>query len=165
MSSSGTPDAPGGAADEGADLVEEQGGELGDEERAQLSQAAEQVAAIRAQLAAAPVELVVTNHVMGLYELATVHLDQASPDLGSARLAIDALGAILDACKGRLGDAEATLIGARGQIQLAFVAVSRRTAPATNGGKDGAEPSQPPTARPPADQAPTDQDGETSTEV
>jgi hypothetical protein len=124
MSSSGTPESPGAGATPGVPEADD----LTDEQREQLGQAAQQVAAIRAQLAAAPAELVVTNHVMGLYELAAVHLDQERPNLAAARLAIDALGAVLDACKGRLGDAEATLVGARGQIQLAFVAVSGRAA-------------------------------------
>ena len=99
--------------------------ELTEEERARLEEAAEEVAAVRAQLAAAPAEQVVANHVIGLYELAAIHLASQPPDLTSSRLAIDALAAVLDACQGRLGDLEPTLSGARSQIQLAFVAASR----------------------------------------
>ena len=73
----------------------------------------------------------ITNHVMGLYELAAIHLGQATPNLPAARLAIDALGAVLDSCKGRLGETEATLGAARSQIQLAFVGVANRGGSAT----------------------------------
>ena len=83
---------------------------------------------VRAQLAAAPPELVVTNHLMGFYELAAIHLDREDPDLAAAKLAIDALTGVLDACKGRLGENEKLLADARTQIQLAFVAVSRQVA-------------------------------------
>lgn len=140
MSDTGTPDAPRDPVSPGEAPAGTDDTGLSDDQRDQLSQAAEQVAAIRAQLAATPVELVVANHVMGLYELAAVHLDQAQPNLGSARLAIDALGAILDACKGRLGENEATLVGARSQLQLAYVAVSGRAGGAPGDGEPRPEP-------------------------
>ena len=38
-----------------------------------------------------PAEVVVVNHVMGLYELAAIHLSSDTPDLVSAALAIDAM--------------------------------------------------------------------------
>lgn len=99
--------------------------QLSAEEQARLQEAAEEVAAVRAQLAAAPPEQVVANHVIGLYELAAIHLSQQPPRLDAARLAIDALGGMLDACRGRLGEVEATLGAARSQIQMAFVGASR----------------------------------------
>jgi hypothetical protein len=88
-----------------------------------MAEVAGEISEIRAQLAAAAPELVVANHVMGLYELAAVHLNREQPDLQAARLAIDALCGILEACKGRLGEAEATLVDARQQLQLAYVQV------------------------------------------
>ena len=103
---------------------------LSAEEQAKLADAAEEVAAARAQLAAAPASYVVANHVMGLYELAAIHLSQDPPNLSEARLAIDALVAVLEACKGRLADAEPTLLGARSQLQLAFVEVASRASDA-----------------------------------
>jgi hypothetical protein len=99
--------------------------ELSADEQARLAEAAQEVAAIRAQLAAAPPEQVVANHLIGLYELAAIHLSQTPPGLDAARLAIDALAAVLDACQGRLGELEPTLVAARSQIQLAFVAARR----------------------------------------
>ena len=109
---------------------------LTSEQEAALADAAAELAQVRAQLAATPVELVVTNHVMGLYELAAIHLNREDPDLAAARLAIDALGGVLEACKGRLGEAEATLVDARSQLQMAFVSVAdwvRREAEGTRG--------------------------------
>jgi hypothetical protein len=94
------------------------------EQEEALAEAAEEMAKVRAQLVAAPAEYVVTNHVMGLYELAAIHLNRDQPDLSSARLAIDALVGVLEACKGRLGDTEPTLTEARAQLQMAFVQVS-----------------------------------------
>ncbi len=96
---------------------------LNAEEAEQLADAAAEVARIRDQLAQAPPELVVANHVMGLYELAAVHLNQEVPNIEAARLAIDALGALLDACKGRLGPDEATLTQARTSLQMVFVQI------------------------------------------
>ncbi|MFN0091821.1 MAG: hypothetical protein ACKVWR_16385 [Acidimicrobiales bacterium] len=101
--------------------------DLSPEEQAQLAELAEQVAETRRQVAAAPAESVVANHLIGLYELAAIHLGQETPNLPAARLAIDALAAVLDRLAGRLGEAEATLVEARSQIQLAFVAVSERS--------------------------------------
>lgn len=89
-----------------------------------MEEAAAEIAQIKEQLAAAPPELVVANHVMGLYELAAIHLNRETPDLDAARLAIDALAGVLDACKGRLGEAEPTLSGARQQLQMTFVQVA-----------------------------------------
>lgn len=99
--------------------------ELSDEERAQLEQAVIQMAEQERQLATTPPEVVVSNHVMGLYELAAIHLRQSPPNLNEASLAIDAMAAVLDGLEGRLGENEATLRDARTQLQQAFVGVSK----------------------------------------
>ena len=41
----------------------------------------------RSRLAEVPAEVVITNHVMGLYELAAIHLSAEQPDLAQAALA------------------------------------------------------------------------------
>ncbi len=64
---------------------------------------AEQVAAMRAELANSPVEVVVANHCYGLFELAAVYLSQQPPLLSQARLAIDALGSLVDRARGSAG--------------------------------------------------------------
>lgn len=104
--------------------------DLSPEDQARLEEAAAEVADIRQQLAEAPPDVVVANHVMGLYELAAVHLSVQPPNLPAAQLAIDALGAVMDACQGRLGEHESELAGARSQLQMAFVQVAQGDAPA-----------------------------------
>lgn len=68
-----------------------------------------------------PATDIVVQHAMGLYELAVVHLSQEQPDLAAARLAIDALGALVDGLQGRLGPAEDQLGSVRTQLQMAVV--------------------------------------------
>jgi hypothetical protein len=62
---------------------------------------------------------------MGLYELAAIHLSVDPPSLDDARLAIDAMVALVDGLSGRLGEHEPVLIEARTQLQMAFVEVKR----------------------------------------
>ncbi len=79
---------------------------------------------LRRQLANTPAEVVVANHCYGLFELAAVYLSQAPPRLGPAQLAIDALGALLDATGPRLGEAQRGLQEGLTQLRLAFVQMS-----------------------------------------
>jgi hypothetical protein len=77
--------------------------------------------AMRKQLASTPAEVVMANHCYGIFELATIYLSHKPPMLFEARLAIDGLGALLNGVKGRLGEAEPSLLEALSQLQLAFV--------------------------------------------
>jgi hypothetical protein len=94
-----------------------------DRERAlaQLHQMAEEMAEVQRQMAEAPAAVVIANHAMGIYELATIHLRQQPPNLTEARVAIDAFGALLGALQGKLGPDEATLIQALQQLRMAYV--------------------------------------------
>src|SRR5688572_13362508 len=83
--------------------------DLTDEQRAQLEDAAEEISEIRRQLASVPAARVVANHAMGLYELAAIHLGAQPPNLGEARVAIDAMGGIVDALDDRMGEDEGVL--------------------------------------------------------
>ena len=84
---------------------------------------AAQVEAMRAELANAPVEVVVANHCYALFELAALHLSQQPPHLAEARLAIDALGCLVDGLEGRLGEGESVLKEGRASLQLAWVQI------------------------------------------
>src|SRR4051794_34502395 len=53
----------------------------------QVDTARDAVEAARQRLADVPAEVVVVNHVMGLYELAAIHLSAAPPNLTGAALA------------------------------------------------------------------------------
>ena len=86
-------------------------------------QAKEELDAMRDQLVQAPVELVIANHAMGLWELAALHLSNKPPHLPQAQLAIDALSALLDGLQGRLGDDERSLRDGLAEIRLAFVQI------------------------------------------
>jgi hypothetical protein len=79
---------------------------------------------VRRQLLEAPVEVVVANHAYGLFELAALHLSALPPNLDQARLAVDALGALIGGLEGRLGQVEPALMDALAQIRLAYVQIS-----------------------------------------
>ena len=99
---------------------------LSPEEQSQAEALAREMAAVREQLASTPAALVVANHLMGLYELAAIHLSQQPANMDEASVAIDALGAVVEALPDRLGEAEATLRDALHQIQLAYVQVGQQ---------------------------------------
>ena len=82
-----------------------------------------QLAELQRQLAQTPVDVVVANHAFGLFELAALHLSQEQPDFPAARLAIDAMAALVEGLQGRLGQAEEDLVGGLAQIRLAYVQV------------------------------------------
>ena len=100
---------------------------LSPEEQSQAEALAREMAAVREQLASTPAALVVANHLMGLYELAAIHLSQQPANMGEASVAIDALGAVVEALPDRLGEAEATLRDALHQIRLAYVQGGQQT--------------------------------------
>jgi hypothetical protein len=101
---------------------------LSDDERAQAETMAEEMVAARQRVIEAPADMVVANHAMGLYELAAIHLSEEQPDLEAARLATDAMAALVEGLPGRLGEAEATLREALAQVRLAFVQVNEEQA-------------------------------------
>ncbi len=131
----GVPDLPGDTAPEKAE--KKPAAEPTEE------QLAAERAAIERELAAAPAEDIVANHCFGLFQLAALYLTQSPPDLAKAKLAIDALGAVVDALGDRLGESAPTLQGTLAQIRLAFVELTGKAAatPADgNGTKAGAPP-------------------------
>ena len=89
------------------------------------------MAEARSRLVEVPAEVVVVNHVMGLYELAAIHLSSEHPDLVSAALAIDAMAAVVDGLGARLGTDAQTMQDALRNIRMAFVEVKARTGQTT----------------------------------
>ena len=79
------------------------------------------LAEARARLAETPANVVVANHVVGLYELSAIHLGANPPRFDDARLAIDALAAIVDSLGDRLGDDYSTFKDALANIRLVYV--------------------------------------------
>ena len=102
------------------------------EERAELEA---HMAELRQQLASTPAEVVVANHCFGLFELAALHLSLQPPQLDEARLAIDALAAVVEGLGTRLRDQEVTLKDGLAQLRLAYVQI--------HAGLAGAPPAQP----------------------
>jgi hypothetical protein len=101
-----------------------QPGAHGQPEDIDPDEAAAQLEAIRSQLVATPAEVVVANHAYGLFELAAIHLSENPPNLDQARLAVDAMAALVDGLRGRLGGPEKSLTEALAQIRLAFIQMS-----------------------------------------
>jgi hypothetical protein len=82
---------------------------------------AEEFRQLEEQLANTPAYAVIANHCIGMFQLAALHLQRDTPNLSDARLSIDALAAVVDACKGRLGPDESVLADALSQIKMAYV--------------------------------------------
>lgn len=95
--------------------------EIDPEGEAQLADVEAAMADAKARLAEIPAEVVVTNHVMGLYELAAIHLSSTPPDFHAASLAIDSVGFLVEGLGERLGDEHATMRDALANIRMAFV--------------------------------------------
>ena len=79
--------------------------------------------ASRERLGTVPAEVVITNHLMGLYELAAIHLSANPPDLIQSALAIDALACLVDGLGDRIGPDTPTMRDALNNIRLAFVQI------------------------------------------
>ena len=91
------------------------------DESTALSDAQEALEDARRRIAEAPAQVVVVNHLMGLYELAAIHLSAVPPKLDDASLAIDALAALVEKLGDRLGDDIETMRDALTNIQLVYV--------------------------------------------
>ena len=103
-------------ADAGAD-------DLDSETADALAEAERAMQEARNRLAEVPADVVITNHVMGLYELAAIHLSASPPDLHQSVLAIDAVACLVDGLGERLGDDYPTMRDALNNIRLAFVQI------------------------------------------
>lgn len=99
--------------------------DLTPEQRAQVEEMTRQMEAARARMLQLPVSTVVGQQALQFYELAAVYLSQEPPRVDDARIAIDALAAVVDGLGDRLGEAEQPLRQALNQLQLAFVEASK----------------------------------------
>lgn len=82
-----------------------------------------QIDELKARLAETPAAVVIANHAFGLFELAALHLSLEKPQLEQARLAIDALGALVEGLGARLGEHAEELSVALGQLRMAYVQI------------------------------------------
>jgi hypothetical protein len=126
--------APAGAPPEPGEVSLD---DLPPEERARVEEMARQMEEAQARMLELPAGAVVGQQALQFYELAAVYLSQEPPRLDDARVAIDALAAIVERLGSRLADAEQPLRQALNQLQLAFVQVSK------NAGVDPGAAAQP----------------------
>lgn len=77
----------------------------------------------RRRLAQTPADVVITNHIVGLYELAAIHLGATPPDLPQAALSIDAVACLVEGLGERIGPEAETMRDALSNIRLAFVQI------------------------------------------
>jgi hypothetical protein len=89
-------------------------------------QLAADLAQMQQELASTPAAVIIANHAIGLFQLAAIHLDRDPANLEDARLAIDALSALVDGLPGRLGEEEQALKEALAQLRLAYVEVAKK---------------------------------------
>jgi len=120
------PGRPGGPTDLGGpvDLGGSAGFDAGFD--AEEAAAAAEIERIRAEVTSVPAADIVANHVIGLWQLAVLHLDPGPgriPQLGEAAVAIDAIGAVVDALGDRLGESAGPLRDALAQLHLAYAEV------------------------------------------
>jgi hypothetical protein len=73
--------------------------------------------------------VVVANHAFGLFELAALHLSLDPPQLDQARLAIDALSALVEGLGDRLGEHGKELTAGLSQLRMAYVQIQAAHAP------------------------------------
>jgi len=82
-----------------------------------------EMARVRQQMLSVPAAEIVANHLMGIYELAAIHLGENPPNFAEATVAIEALRAVLDRLGPQFGESGPVLQQALQQLQMTFVAL------------------------------------------
>lgn len=95
--------------------------DLTPDQRAEVEAAVNEMAAAQRELVATPIEQLVVQHIVGLRELVILHLQQPQPDLRAARVALDAVAAIVEGLGDQLGEYAQPLRLDLQQLQMAFV--------------------------------------------
>lgn len=103
------------------------------EQQAEAIQMMAEMTRVREQLLQTPAADVVANHLMGMYELAAIHMAQNPPNLAEATLGIEALAGVLDRLSGKFGENEPVLRQALTQLQQAFVELSNQVGETSTG--------------------------------
>jgi hypothetical protein len=111
--------------------------DLTPEQRAQVEEMNHQMEAARARMLQMPAAAVVGQQAVQFYELAAIYLSEDPPRLPDARIAIDALAAVVERLGTRLGEAEQPLRQALHQLQMAFVEATKAGDAAGPAGEPG----------------------------
>ena len=127
-------DGPGPGAPQESGIPDMQGPEMEGSEREPTQEEIDALREVHARLTQTPVEDVIANHALGIWQLALVHLGVITPpdvdgtparaNLPAAGLAIDAMAAIVDGLGNRLSVHEPVLRDALTQAQMLFVDLS-----------------------------------------
>lgn len=96
------------------------------------------MAELQEQLARTPANLVVANHAFGLFELAALHLSLQPPQLDQARIAIDAMAALVEGLGERLGEQAGELGEGLAQLRMAYVQIHTAQRTGNGSGADQA---------------------------
>ena len=101
--------------------------EAGDEHLEELTEEelAERMEALRAQIADTPVAQIVAQSAYQFFEIGALHLSLVPPQLEQAKLAIDALGLLVEGLGDALAPNADTLREGLQQIRMAYVTVSQ----------------------------------------
>ncbi|HMS14650.1 MAG TPA: hypothetical protein PKD80_16240 [Microthrixaceae bacterium] len=91
------------------------------EQLAQATAMIEEMGRVREEMLSVPAADIIANHLMGIYELAAIHLGQNPPNFAEATVAIEALRAVVDRLDDAFGENAAVLRQALSQLQLTFV--------------------------------------------
>ncbi len=95
--------------------------ELTPEEQSALASEFEEA---KQRISETPVDQIITTHIIGLYELAVIHLQKDPPDLESAKIAVNAMSGIVEGVAEDLQEYEEAMRNALTEIQMAFVKAS-----------------------------------------
>lgn len=112
---------------EGGPAGDAAGDQAGDPADDRLAEAEAALRAANERLLRTPAEDIVVNHVMGLYQLAALHLSAAEPGLRDAQLAIDAMACLVEGLGERLDEHADTMRDALSNIRLLYVQIKRRS--------------------------------------
>lgn len=102
--------------------------QLTPEQLAEAGQMLAEMGRVRQEMLSVPAVDIVANHMMGLYELAAIHLGENPPNFAEATVAIEALRAVLEHLGTQLGQNEPVLRQALSQLQMTFVQLKEQAA-------------------------------------
>jgi hypothetical protein len=97
--------------------------QLTPEQVQEATQMLAEMSRVRQEMLSVPAAEIIANHLMGIYELAAIHLGENPPNFVEATVAIEALRAVLDRIGKEFGENEQVLQQALQQLQVTFVAL------------------------------------------
>ncbi len=99
--------------------------QLSSEERGELAAELGEMMRVRQEIAATPAAEMISNHLIRFLDLATIYLEGEPPAFAEAATAIEAFRCVLEGVGDRLGEHQAMLTEALGQVQMIFVQVKQ----------------------------------------